>query len=185
MSASGFGFGHRADARTRRGARQESRLAVGGTFHVRCLGPDGAVKWEDSAKNGVVNQGLNKVLDVMFHAETAITTWYLGLINNSPSPTLAAGDTLASHAGWAEATGYSGDRKEWTEGAASSQVITNSSTVDFAMNATATIYGLFLGSVASGSSGTLWATAAFSGGTKAVADGDTLQVTYSITAASA
>jgi hypothetical protein len=179
------GFRDRATASVRRRRGPEpTRLRVGGQFVIRCLGPDGREKWRDTAKNGVVNQGLNHILDTEFHGGTPITTWYLGLINNTPTPTLAAADTLASHAGWAESTAYTGDRKEWTEGAASSQSITNSTTVDFAINATVTIYGVFLGSVATGSSGTLWATAALSGGTQSVANGDTLQVTYTISAAS-
>jgi hypothetical protein len=133
---------------------------------------------------GVTNEGLNHVLDTQFHGSAAVATWYLGLINNASFSALAAADTLASHAGWLEATGYTGNRPAWTEGAASGQAVTNAATVDFAMTGTVTIYGLLLASVASGSSGVLFCTAAFSGGTQAVVNGDTLKCTLTISAAS-
>jgi hypothetical protein len=180
----GFGIDQTASATVQRTRTPGSDLAIGGNFTLRCVGADGRVKWEVEAKNGVANEGLNKVLDVMFHGTTAITTWYLGLINNSPTPTLAAADTLASHAGWAEFTSYTGNRLEWTEGAASSQSISNSSTVDFPITGSGSVYGVFLSSAATGTSGTLWATAALSGGAQSVGNGDTLQVTYTVTAAS-
>lgn len=161
---------------------ESTPVRVGGTFTVRCLAPDGTVRWSDTAKNGVTNLGLNKILDVMFHGTTPITTWYIGLIDNSGFSALAAADTLASHAGWTELTGYSGNRKEWTEGAASSQSTTNATSVDFVASGSGTVYGVFLAEVASGTSGLLWATAALSGGTQALTSGDTLQVTYTVTA---
>jgi hypothetical protein len=51
----------------------------------------------------------------------------------------------------------------------------------FTINASATLYGLFISSVStkSGTTGTLWATAAFTS-TKAVSSGDTLKITYTV-----
>jgi hypothetical protein len=46
------------------------------------------------------------------------------------------------------------------------------------MNATATIAGAFLCTVASGTSGVLFSAGDFTGGDKSVASGDTLNVTY-------
>lgn len=131
----------------------------------------------------VTNAGLNHILASEFTSGAIVTTWYIGLINNSPSPSLAGADTLASHSGWTETAAYSGNRPAWTNGAVSGQSTTNASTVNFAMNATVTVYGLFICSAASGSSGTLWATAAFTGGTQAVNNGDTLQTTFTVSAA--
>jgi len=111
----------------------------------------------------------------------------LGLINNSPTPTLASGDTLASHTGWSEiaySTGYTGNRPGWTNGAVSGNATTNASTINFAMLGTYTVYGLFVASVATGTTGTLSCTAAFSGGTQGVSNGDTLQTSMTISAAS-
>lgn len=155
-----------------------SGLNAKGRFKVEHI-RDGKVIGEYEFPNGIVDVGLNKLLGVMFNGVTPITTWYLGLIDNAGFSALAAGDTMSSHSGWTEATGYTGDRKEWTEGAAAARAITNSSTVDFAMTGTAVIKGVFLNSDATGTSGTLWATAAFAS-TVSVVNGDTLKVTYTV-----
>ena len=70
--------------------------------------------------------------------------------------------------------------------AAASQGVTNGTTSDFTMNATATIKGLFLNSdsTKSGTAGLLFSTAAFSGGNQSVNSGDTLKVTYTVSATS-
>jgi hypothetical protein len=58
-------------------------------------------------------------------------------------------------------------------------VITNSaSPSSFAINGTAVIAGAFLCNVASGTSGVLFSAGDFTGGDKSVANGDTLNVTY-------
>ena len=163
-------------------------LIWGGAISVQNVGPDGAVKWTDTlCVNGITTAGLNHALDVVFHGSTQVTTWYMGLIQGSSTPTLAAGDTMSSHAGWTEYTSYSQtNRVAWDEGAASSGVTTNSTTMDFSMNATGTVAGGFLTSSAtkSGTTGTLWMTATFSGGNQAVGSGDTLKLTYTLSTAS-
>ncbi len=47
--------------------------------------------------NGIANEGKNKLLDVMFHGVSAITTWWLGLIDNSGYRALAADGHLRQH----------------------------------------------------------------------------------------
>lgn len=136
---------------------------------------------------GFTNAGLTHTLSTELVSGTAITTWYLLLINNSPTPTLAAGDTLASHTGWAEiapSSGYTGNRPAWGNGAVSGNATTNASTVNFAMLGTYTVYGMAVCSAATGTTGTLECTAAFSGGTQSVSSGDTLQTTMTVSAAS-
>jgi hypothetical protein len=144
--------------------------------------------------NLITNEGKNKLLDVQFHAVTQITAWYLGLINASPAPSLAAGDTYAQIGGtndWTEWDDYDeATRGEWTEGAASSQTITNASPVVFTISAGGDVYGLFLvgGGTApqtkndSAGGGTLWGEAAFASGTVSVLDNDQLKVTYTVSA---
>jgi len=129
--------------------------------------------------NGIVDQGLNSILGIMFHSDTQITSWYIGLIDNSGFSALANADTLASHSGWNEFTSYTGNRKSWSPGASSGRSITNGTTVDFAITGSGTLKGIFVSNAASGTSGTLWSTAAF-GSTVAVANGDTLKVTYTV-----
>lgn len=161
----------------------------GGHLSATCYDRDGQVKWVDEiCPNGVTTVGYNYMLDVAFHGGTAVTTWYMGLIQGSSTPTLASGDTMSSHAGWTEYTAYSQtNRVTWDEGAASSAQITNATTMDFSMNATGTVAGGFLASdsTKSGTSGTLWMTATFTGGNQAVSNGDTLKLTYTFALTSA
>jgi hypothetical protein len=146
------------------------------------------------APNLITNEGKNKMLDVMFHAATQITTWYLLLIDGAGSPTPAVGDTYAQingSNGWDEFTSYDeAIRQEWTEGSAVTQSITNASPVVFTISATGDVYGIALvggGSAAStkndaAGGGTLWNGAAFASGTVAVLDNDQLKVTYTVSA---
>jgi len=162
----------------------ESGFKVGGVFEVECFGPDGKLKWKDTAKNIVTNEGLDHILDVVLHGTTAVSPWYVGLKNTG---TPAAGDTLASHGTWTENTNYTGDRKEYVEAAASSQSVTNSaSKASFSISVDSqTISGAFLAGGATGTSDTLLCVADFTGGDKSADNGDTLEVTYTISAADA
>lgn len=171
----------RAHAQVERARSFEDRLPVGGRFTIQHI-RDGQVIGEYELKNGITDVGMNALLDIMFHGTSQITAWYLGLVDNAGFSAFAAGDTMASHGGWTESTAYSNaNRPDWTEGAASSRSITNSSTVDFTINATATIKGIFVTSnnTKGGTTGTLWSTAAF-GANVSVANGDTLKVTYTV-----
>ena len=137
-------------------------------------------------KNGITNAGKDKLLDVMFHNVTQIGTWYIGLIDNSGYTGVAAGDTHDSHSGWSENTDYDeSNRQEWTEDAASGQSITNTTSVDFTMSASATIKGIFIASDntkgGTGASPTLWSTAVF-GSNATAEDDDVLAVTYTLNA---
>lgn len=156
-----------------------SRVALKGHFIIQHFNKDGELLDTYEVPNGITDVGLNAILDVKFNTGSQITTWYIGLMDNSGFTAVAAADTLASHSGWAETTAYSGSRPAWTSGAASSRSVTNSSSVDFAINATKTIKGIFICSAASGTSGELWSTATF-GSTVAVNNGDTLKVTYTV-----
>lgn len=131
--------------------------------------------------NGVTVVGKNYLLDVSFGSPTTtqITTWYIGLINNTPTPTLAEADTLASHAGWAEWTSYTGTRKAWTAAAAANKIKGTTTVSTFTMNAAGTLYGIMVASVTSGTVGTLWSTGAFNT-TLAVVSTDDVKVTYGI-----
>lgn len=128
--------------------------------------------------------GINSILGVQFHGDTQITTWYGGLVDNAAFSAFSTADTMGSHAGWAESVAYSdATRITWGAGAASAGSITNASAMTFNINTTATIKGLFITSVStkSGTTGTLWATAAF-GSTVSVSNGDQLRVTYTLSA---
>jgi len=166
-------------------------LPVGGHFIVECYGPDGLLKWEDTAENGVTDVGIASLLNIYFRAQTQITAWYIGLVDNAGFVSFASGDTMSSHSGWSEvASGnYSqSNRVQWSPAAASGGAVVNATTCDHSMtNGSAlTVKGLFLCSdnTKGGTAGTLFSTAAFTGGTQAVNNGDTLKVTYTVAATS-
>ena len=96
---------------------------------------------------------------------------------------------MSSHAGWTEVTAYSESvRQTLTLGTVSSQSVDNSaSKAVYSINGTATVGGIFVttDSTKSGTSGTLYGGGAFTGGDKSVGSGDTLNVTVTLTAASA
>lgn len=163
----------------------DSKLVVGGVFDFEQV-RDGKVidRWQ--SQNLVTNEGLNAILDIMFHAATQITTWYIGIFEGNYTP--VAGVTAATIASAStESTAYSESvRQTYTEAAASSQSITNSANkATFSINATKTLYGAFLisDSTKSGTSGTLFAASRF-GSSKAVSSGDQLLVTYTLNASS-
>ena len=161
-----------------------SAFRIGGMWKVVCKGPDGQIKWVEEAHNLVTNVGLDHILDVIFHGTSAVATWYVGLKN---AGTIAAADTSASHAGWTENENYTeATREAYIEAAASSQSITNTaSKASFAIDTDSqSIAGAFLisESTKGGSTGTLISAVDFSSA-KAADDGDTLEVTYTISAA--
>jgi hypothetical protein len=163
------------------------RTGAGGIFTVTCVGADGVEKWSDTFPNLVVNVGLQDMNAKYFQGSGYTAAWYLGLVQGPGSgTTFAAGDTLATHAGWTElvaGTAYTGNRKAVTFGTASTadpSVITNSaSPSSFAMLVNSTVVaGALLTTSASGTSGVLFSAGDFTGGDKTVDNGDTLNVTY-------
>lgn len=167
------------------GSQPQAKARAGGVYKVQCVGADGHVKWEDDMHNLVVNVGLQDMVNTYLDAGTQVTTWYLGLITGpGASTTIAAGDTLASHAGWTEFTNYTGSRKTAvfsTPTTADPSVTSNTaSPASFAITgAGGTVAGAFLASVTSGTSGILFSASDFqSPGDRVVVSGDTLNVTY-------
>jgi hypothetical protein len=166
-----------------------------GKYYVECHDKDGNLKWTAESKNLVVNAGLRYMAGSALTSVTQITTWYLGLYGAAASNTPAAGDTMASHAGWTEIAPYSNATRVAatlaTATTANPSVVTNTaSPATFNINATATVGGAFLTSSSpktpnSGfDAGTLFSAADFgSPGDRSVVSGDTLSVTYTFSLA--
>ena len=135
----------------------------------------------------VVTVGFNYLLDAGFVGGTPITTWYMGLISNAATITLASADTMSSHAGWTEFTSYTeATRPQWTVGSASGGANTNSTVVTFTVSGTGNqVYGFFVNSVSTkgGTTGTLWVTGAFST-VRFPTAGQQMKFTYTIRGAS-
>lgn len=168
------------------GTGAKSAAKGGGVFKVVCHDAQGNVKWEAASHNLVVNVGLQDMNAKYFTGSAYTAAWYLGLYGAGASNTPAASDTMASHAGWTEETGYSQSTRPactfGTPTAADPSVISNSaSPATYSINATATIGGAFLTSnnTKGGTTGILFSAADFGApGDRSVVSGDTLTVTY-------
>lgn len=119
---------------------------------------DGVIINSSISKNLVTNEGLNALLNIMFHGSTQITTWYIALFSNNHTP--AAGNTYATP-GYTEYTTYDeATRQAFVEAAASGQAITNiASRAEF--------------TISSGGGATVYGAALVGGGTGATTKGDT------------
>jgi hypothetical protein len=179
------------DASVIRGASFEERADAHGRYEIECIDADGRLKWREIIDNVVQTVGKNLALDTFLAGSAyTVTGPYMGLISSVSYSAVAAGDTMASHAGWLEAGGtnaptYSGNRKTAVWSAAASGAKALSAALSFAITSSGTVKGAFLcyGSGASATKdntgGTLWSAGTFSTGDKAVGNGDTLNVNYS------
>lgn len=164
-------------------------LAAQGRYVARCYDKDGNLKWEDHFDNLVTTLGANDMLDKYLAGSNWTGAFYMGLISStSYGAGPAAGDTAASHAGWAEAGGgnapaYSATSRpavSWATAAARSKAM--ASAISFTFTSPGTIKGSFLGTNATkdGTAGLLFSAGLFSGGDKVVAANDVVQVSYSL-----
>lgn len=154
-------------------------------YHVDCIGADGELKWVEDFENLVTTQGKNDLLTKYFKGSAYTAAWFVALYN---AGTPVVGDTYASHAGYTEDVNYSNaNRPTLTLGTAASGSIDNTASVAaFSMNASTTILGCAVVSnntkndTAAGGA-ILYSAGAFSGGSRAVVNGDTLNVTVTLT----
>jgi hypothetical protein len=157
-------------------------------WHVECHDKDGLLKWVEEFDNLVTTAGLNDSLDKHLKGSNYTAAWYVGL--TSATPTVAAGDTMASHAGWTEVAAYDeAVRQTLTLGSVAAGSVDNTASkavFTISTNGTA-VGGAFVASVStkSDNTGTLYGGGAFTGGNKTLSDGDTLTVTVTLTAAAA
>jgi len=162
-------------------------IAMSDLFEVECYDSKGRLKWRDTIKNLVVDEGLDDVLDKYLKGSAYTAAHYVGLTDGTPTPNAA--DTMASHAGWAEVQLYDeAARQTATWGAVSGKSVDNSASkavFTISTNAT-TIGGCFLctNSTKGGTTGTLYGVGAFTAGNKVLDAADILNVTVTATAAS-
>jgi hypothetical protein len=169
------GMTDKADCNLQARSSTHGGLKIGGVFDVVCRDREGNIKWQESIHNIWVNSGLEDLLDVYFKNGTKTATWYVGLYTNAnPSATWIATTDLT------EFTSYSGSRKEWTEGSitgTTTKSLDNSaSKASFAISGSGTIVGAFLCKGATGAQNICCASNF--GTSRSVADGDTVEVTY-------
>ena len=173
------------------GSQSVDTAAATGVYKIQCFDAQGNLKWEAESKNLVVNVGLQDMNAKYFTGSAYTAAWYIGLYGAGASNTPAAGDTMSSHAGWTENTGYSNATRPActfaTPTTANPSVATNSaSPASFTINATSTVGGAFLTSnnTVGGSTGILFSAADFGApGDRSVASSDILNVTYTLSLA--
>jgi len=159
-------------------------------YHVECFDSDGNLKWEETIKNLVTTEGLNYILDSGFDSGTQLTTWYVGL-KDTGAP--AANDTAANlgSQAWAEYTEYDeATRPTLTLGTVSGGSIDNSGNVaSFTIASPApAVFGVFVvddNTIGAQSPATVLYGVGDFAAQKVVDANDTLNVTVTLTAASA
>ena len=202
-------IGDISTAAVTRGAGSEEFLGIQGYYDVKCYDKDGNLKWEDKAPNLVTAVGKGALFDYYFGATgtsggTSSGANYLGLVGSaSATANYVQSDTISSHTGWIEVGGtnapaYTGNRQSpnWSaatnNGSASPSNIVSkaASALTFSMTSSGTVFGCFINSGATASAtkdsttGILYSAGNFTGGSKIVASGDSLAVSYTTTATS-
>ena len=144
---------------------------------------DGKLIDQWDAPNLITTEGKNHALNVVFNSGTQITAWKVGLIGRSGFSAIAASNTAAQIGGsngWSEFTSYSGGtRPAWVPAAASAGSMDTNTDASFSISGSGTVKGLF---IVSGTGSVLWCATLFAGGDKLVANGETLEVSYTVSA---
>lgn len=170
---------------------EEIRLK--GSWLFECFDENGDLVWtREIEENVVTTVGKNLALDtILAGAAYTVTGPFLGLISSTSFSAVAASDTMSSHAGWLEAGNanaptYTSPRKTLAFSAASGGSKATSAAASFAITGSGTVKGGFVvygsGAVSTidNTAGTLLSAALFSGGDAPVANGYTLNVTYTL-----
>jgi len=166
-------------------------VGLEGVYVATCYGADGVEKWSDTIENLTTNVGRASLNDA-YLGNTAAGAVVMGLKGTG---TAAYTDTQASHAGWLEvgatnAPTYSGTRKTPAFSASTSAnpaVKTTSAAVVFAMTGSGTVAGAFINvggsATIDNTTGVLFSAGDFTAGSKTVTSGDTINVSYTLSAA--
>ena len=184
-------FGDSVEATVTRGAGSTEMFGLEGVYTAECYDAQGNLKWSDTIENLTTNVGRQSLLNSYF-ANTGGGAIVMGLMGTgAPAYT----DTQGSHGGWLEVGGanaptYSGTRKTPSFSAATSanpSVLTTSAAVVFSMTGSGTVAGAFINvggsSTIDNTTGVLFSAGDFTAGSKTVTSGDTINVTYTLSAA--
>ena len=167
------------------GASSAETMDAKGVYITECFDAAGNLKWQDVAYNTVTYQGKNYMLDSFFQNGITTPTWYMSLIISGSATTAS---TYQTPIVGEVTTGTIAARVavSWSASASGSKSAT---TTAFSITSSATVTGNMVVTGGSGvttilnttaTGGILFSSAAFTGGSKNVSSGDTLNVTYSI-----
>lgn len=183
-------LGDQVDATVTRNAGSAEIIGLDGVYTATCYDTNGNIKWSDVIENLTTNVGRKSILDSYF-ANTGGGAIVMGLKGTG---TAAYGDTQSSHATWLEvgsanAPTYSGTRKTPAFSAATTanpSVLSTSAAVVFTMTGSGTVAGAFINvggsSTIDNTTGVLFSAGDFTAGSKTVTSGDTINVTYTLSA---
>lgn len=173
----GYCIKDRCSATLTRESKTTDGFKIGGIFTVECKGKEGKIKWTENFENIFVSEGIDYVLGVLAKNETRSDPLYIGLYTNSGGPQ----DSWTLSVGMTEFTDYTGDRKEFVDGAISGTYTISNSTnqATFSVTGSGTVYGAFMCTVDTGTTGTMLCAGDFAS-PKSLASSDTLKVTYTV-----
>jgi hypothetical protein len=169
---------------------QEDHVGLQGVYTAECYDAQGNLKWSDKIENLTTNVGRQNLLNSYF-ANTGGGAIVIGLKGTGSADYT---DTQASHAGWLEvgavnAPAYSGTRKTPTFSTATNanpSVLNTASAVVFSMTSSGTVAGAFVNiggaDTIDSTTGILFSAGDFTAGSKTVTSGDTINVTYTLSA---
>jgi len=168
-------------------------LHAEGVYTFKCFEYEGGkLLWEEKINNVVCTLGKNLMLQTALTGSAyTVAGPYMGLISSVSYTTgPAAGDTMASHAGWTEAGSTNAPtftaRIAPSFGTASAGAIALSVATSFTMTSTGTLKGAFItygtGATATlmSTAGTLLSAGTFIGGDQPVNNLNVVQVSYSL-----
>jgi hypothetical protein len=182
-------FKDNADLRYAAKHVQESGLSVHGHVYTDHYRDGKLIHRCDQGGNTFTTEGMARILNIVFRAQTTEANIYVGIFKNNVTP--AVGDTAAAKLGAAGTYGECQDadydspatnKPAYTIAATSTASCTNAaSTASFTMAASITVYGAFLSTVAAktATTGTLFCAKAFTS-SRAVIDNDVLAITYTL-----
>lgn len=185
-------FGDAVEATVTRNAGQVDIIGLEGVYTATCYDASGNVKWTDTIENLTTNVGRQNLVQNYFVTNAAAGANTMGLKGTG---TAAYADTQASHATWSEVGSantptYSGTRKTpafTTTTTANPAVLATSAAVVFTMTSSGTVAGAFINvggtSAIDNTTGILFSAGDFTAGSKTVTSGDTINVTYTLSAA--
>jgi hypothetical protein len=188
--------GDKVDAAVIASRAVNEKANVYSLWEFQCLGGDGQVKWVDHVKNMVLDEGLNKLLGIMFAGSSQYSGWYVGLVDGASVTPAGSWQYTGIGSSFTENTTYTaGTRESFTPGAVASKQVSNTgSKASFTISGSSQIQvcGAFLcagpnastkGNNASGN--IIYAISQFSSGAKTLDPADVLKVTVTLTAADA
>lgn len=168
--------------------RPTDGIRLRGSFHVECFKPDGTLAWEENVHNIITDEGLNRILGVVFAGVTQTTTWYVGLVKSDTAPAAGMTYDVPVFTECVVADYIENARQAYVETVTTTTCTNSASKAVFTMETSITLYGAFLASVVTaedhtgGANNVLMCYAKFGAG-QAVQAAYVVNVTYTISAA--